>query len=592
MSPPRHPRRTSLNGGINTSSNGTSQNIPAESKSSWQRLAGAASAIMNAVMFESQDAAPHIAAYKVSSKRRAAQVGFAVLVCCLASGIICGYAALKPVLIAEGVYRELCSSNDKANSVLKLFRIRNDVAEVPCAEQDLRLNLFFVMASIVGNTSTLFAGATLDRFGRHTCYLISAVLLAIGCTTMASSFTFPRFNGYIIANLFLALGGTFLFVSSFQLANAFPKHSGIVMALVTGAFDASAAVFLFYRMAYDASGGAFSPSRFFFGYLIVPLLILIAEFTFMPLHTYHTTPELEQKIEQAKDSTRDVHDSDGEISSDGELRRVRSLRAERRSAKLEQIEDLLGNAEERQERADMIEIHQNNSGVWGVLHDVPFHRQMMTPWFILILVLTVLQMLRMNYFIATVRAQYRYMLNSEDAAQAINHFFDAALPAAGVVSTPFIGLLLNNLSVTTVLSVLTVFIVVIGVLNCLPYVWAGYITVIAFVFFRPLYYSAVSDYATKVFGFATFGRIYGTIMCLSGLANFIQPGLDALTHGPLGGNPVPVNIFMAVSGVLLGVALTGFVAAKSKGIREEWAQGNREDERTRLLSREDEGYGS
>lgn len=344
----------------------------------------------------------------------------------------------------------------------------------------------------MANVSTLFAGATLDRFGRRACYVISSALLAVGSILMGSAFAVPKFDGYLVGNLFLALGGTFLFVPSFQLANAFPKHSGIVVALVTGAFDSSAAVFLFYRMAYEASGGHFSPSQFFFGYLIVPMLVFVAELTFMPSQAYYTTPELEQKIKKALDNTRDVHTSDDEITSDRVLRRVRSIRAERRHAKLDQIEDLIGDAEERQERVKLVEEHQAVSGVWGALHGVPTHRQMLTPWFTLMLLLTILQMLRMNYFIATIHAQYRHILHSEDDAETINHFFDAALPIGGVISTPFIGLLLNKLSVTTMLAVLTAFIAIIGTLNCLPFLWAGYGTVIAFVVFRPLYYSVMS----------------------------------------------------------------------------------------------------
>jgi MFS family permease len=412
-----------------------------------------------------------------------AQVVFATFACCVASGIVFGFAALKPVLIAEGVYRELCSPG---------FNTTSAAFDVPCAEQDLRLNLFFVSTSIIGNVSTLLAGVALDRFGRRACYITSSVFLAIGCVLMGCAFTFPRFDGYILGNIFLALGGTLLFVSSFQLANAFPKHSGTVVAMVTGAFDASAAVFLFYRMAYEASNGVFSPSRFFFGYLVVPLLIVVAEFTFMPPLAYHSTTELEQKIKKANDSMLDVHDSDNEISDDGELCRIRSIRAERRADKLGQIEELVGNSEERQEQHNLVEKRQEISGVWGVLHDVPFRTQILSPWFTLLLLLTVVQMLRMNYFIATIREQYRYMLGSEDDARAINHFFDAALPTAGVISTPLIGLALNNLSVTTSLSVLTVFIAFIGVINCIPFLWAGYMTVIAFVLFRPLYYSALS----------------------------------------------------------------------------------------------------
>lgn len=309
---------------------------------------------------------------------------------------------------------------------------------------------------------------------------------------MGCAFTLPQFDGYILGNLFLGLGGTLLFVSSFQLADAFPKYSGTVVALVTGAFDASAAVFLFYRISYEASNGILTPARFFFGYLIIPALMVVAEFTFMPSHAYHDTTELEQKIDKANDRMLDVHDSDDGISDDGELRRVRSIRAQRRADKLGQIEGLLGNSEERQERHDLVERHQAISGVWGVLHDVPFSTQILSPWFILLLLLTVVQMLRMNYFIATIREQYLYMLRSEGDARAINNLFDVALPTAGIISTPFIGLVLNNFSIATILLALTLFIALIGALNCIPSLWAGYMTVIAFVIFRPLYYSVLS----------------------------------------------------------------------------------------------------
>lgn len=364
--------------------------------------------------------------------------------------------------------------------------------EVPCAEQDIRLNLFFVVASITANVASLFAGAALDRYGRRFCWVLGTVFFACGCVLMGYSFYIPEFDAYLLGNFFLGLGGAFIFVSSFQLANAFPQYSGFVVALVTGAFDASAAVFLFYRMLYDATDGGFSLEKFFFGYLVVPVMILVAEFTYMPALAYHSGPELEVKIAVAEDNTRDVHPSDDEIPSDGERYHVRSLRAERRRARLDAIVDLTGDAEQREERIKVKEERLEASGVWGVLHGLPAHRQMMTPWFILILLLTVHQMLRMNYIIATIRSQYRFMLGSDELAEAVNHFFDAALPIGGVATTPFIALLLNNVSVSTTFAVLTFLIVVVGVLICIPCLWAGYATVVAFVLFRPLYYSAIS----------------------------------------------------------------------------------------------------
>ncbi|KAI0017776.1 putative amino acid transporter [Xylariomycetidae sp. FL0641] len=529
---------------------------------------------------------PHVAAYKVSTLKRIFQVTFGTILCCLAAGIVFGFASLKPILIAEGVYGDLCRSADKLHGASK-----DD--EIPCREQDMRLNLFFVSASITANASSLLAGYALDRYGRRACYTASAFFLAVGCILLGYAFAIPEFDGYVAGNILLALGGTFIFVPSFQLANAFPKYSGVIVAIITGAFDGSAAVFLFYRLVWEATGGEFAPNQFFFAYLVVPLILIIGEYTLMPRDAYSTTPELENKIEKEQDATRDVHSSDDEIESDNELRRVRSARAERRQNKLDQIEEIVGDADLREERAHKEEERQVTAGVWGVLHGMPAHQQMMTAWFILILLLTILQMLRMNYFIATVRSQYRFLLDSEDAAEKINDFFDIALPVGGVLATPFIGMILDNLSVASVLAFLSVYIAVIGVLNCLPYVWAGYATVVAFVFFRPLYYSTISDYATKVFGFATFGRVYGTITCLSGLVNFSQAGLDALTHGPLNGDPTPINIAMAVGGTGISIALTVYVTIQDRKIREEASRDSQDaTERIGLIREEPEEYGT
>ena len=184
---------------------------------------------------------------------------------------------------------------------------------------------------------------------------------------------------------------------------------------------------------------------------------------------------------------------------------------------------------------------------------------MLSPWFTLLALLTVLQMLRMNYFIATIREQYDYMLGSQELAVRINEFFDWALPIGGVATTPFLGLLLDNMSTAGVLLILVAIITVIGVVGSLPFLWAGYVNVILFVLLRPFYYSAMSDYASKVFGFATFGRVYGTIICFSGLINLSQTGIDALTKGAFQGNPLPVNVFLAVSAFIFGASLVAYV---------------------------------
>ncbi|KAF2642170.1 MFS general substrate transporter [Massarina eburnea CBS 473.64] len=488
--------------------------------------------------------------YHVSTKKRVAQVITTVLACWFASGIIFGFAALKPILIREGVFRELCSSRE----------LEEDV-EV-CVEQDLRLNFFFSIASTTANVSALPVGALLDRYGPKLCMLLGCLFLTAGSVLMSLAFQVDEFDGYTVGNFFLALGGTCVFLPSFQIANSFPKYAGMIVALVTGAFDASAAVFLFYRLAYEASDGTFKPQHFFLAYLAVPFAILIAQLTFLPSESYKTQGQLELKLERAADDMRDVHSSDEDLPDD-ELWRIRKARSTRRKRRQDRLDRLVGDEVVRKMRGEQEEHRHEASRVWGALHNKSASEQMVTPWFYLLTFLTVLQMVRMNYFIATLREQYIYMLDSVTLATNINEFFDWALPIGGVASTPFLGLLLDNVSTPGVLLVLVTIITIIGIVGSIPALWAGYVNVILFVLLRPLYYSAMSDYATKVFGFATFGRVYGTIICFSGLVNLSQTGIDALTKTTFQGNPIPVNTTLAGLGFIIGVTLVAYVAIQT-----------------------------
>jgi hypothetical protein len=179
-------------------------------------------------------------------------------------------------------------------------------------------------------------------------------------------------------------------------------------------------------------------------------------------------------------------------------------------------------------------------------------------------------MLRINYFVATLRSQYTYLLHSPRAAATINSLFDILLPVGGLVSIPFIGTFLDKFQTRTVLAILVLTATAIGVLGCIPdNLPAAYANITLFVLYRPFYYTAVSDYAAKVFGFQTFGKVYGLIICLAGMGNFAQAGLDAVTLKGFGGDPVPVNVVLTVCVGVVGVALVGFVSWKTVVLREE-----------------------
>ena len=209
---------------------------------------------------------------------RLIQVACAILWCLAAAGPVFGFAALKPILISQHIYESKCD-------------IKTESTETKCVDQDLSLNFLFTIACMVTNISALPVGSILDTFGPKITGVIGSVILALASLSLKFANKMVYLDGYLTGYTLLALGGPFVFISCFQLANSFPKNSGLILALLTGAFDSSSALFLLYRVYYF-SVGKLSISHFFTGYLIVPAFIFLCQLFIMPKDSYKTVGTL------------------------------------------------------------------------------------------------------------------------------------------------------------------------------------------------------------------------------------------------------------------------------------------------------------
>lgn len=430
----------------------------------------------------------------------------------------------------------------------------------------------FTTAAVGTNVCALPVGALLDRHGPRVSGMVGSALLAVGAVLLASAAQLP-FDGYILGYVFLALGGPFVFISSFQLSNTFPNHSGLILALLTGVFDSSSAIFLFYRLMYTASDGSFNLQKFFLAYLIVPAFILVTQVFLMPSRSYRTVGEL---LTQGKKTKNDASLANWENQNQEQEARICEQRPIQRESVVSEVTSLLGDkGASKQQRQE--ERKQAISGVWGAQHGRSAFQQIKSPWFILITMFTVVQMTRINYFVATIMTQYEYMLQDHRLAEQVNNVFDVALPVGGLISVPFIGFILDNTSTAFVLGLLVTTATTIGILGVLPYTWAAYANIALFVLYRPFYYTAVSDYAAKVFGFHTFGKVYGLVICVAGILNFSQSALDAFTHKTFHSDPIPVNVILIVAALTVGVSLVGYVWYKSRSMARDRLENEAED---------------
>jgi len=95
-------------------------------------------------------------------------------------------------------------------------------------------------------------------------------------------------------------------------------------------------------------------------------------------------------------------------------------------------------------------------------------------------------------------------------------------------------------------------------------------------------------------GFATFGRVYGAIITISGVFNVAQIGLVAITHELYHDNPTPVNVVLAGAGLIVGVLLTVYVRFRGRILRKrydlrEYAPDAEVTETTSLLGARQDG---
>lgn len=528
---------------------------------------------------------------QVSRGKKLLQVSCSIVWCLLAAGPVFGFAAIKPVLIAEGVYLSKCTVDSLKHPL------------GPCVEQDLKLNFLFTVACMVTNISALPVGSLLDSYGPRVTGLVGSVVIFAGATLLSFAKSLPLIDGYLAGYTLLALGGPFVFISCFQLANSFPKNSGLILALLTGAFDSSSALFLFYRVIYTRYF-ELSVSKFFFYYLVVPVFIFVCQITIMPKDSYKTVGTIAKIAETAIDETGKPLNKDlllevDRVAPEETVIVSQPTMAETNSLLLRRASynsftegwnrrDSMMSRTSRSSLKSVYErqaderLYQSTGGVFGVMHDANIVEQLKSPWFILMTVFNTIQMLRINYFIATVRSQELYLYGDEQLAVQINNFFDLALPLGGLCAIPFIGLLLDNLTTLKVLGLLAGISVTVGVCGCLSWLPATYLGIILMVLYRPFYYTAVSDFCAKVFGFETFGTIYGTIICFSGLCNILQQSMDSITHNVFKLNPIPVNAFLLALTVLFAGAILTFVVFQEKAM----ARRNLELEALEALTRQ------
>lgn len=376
--------------------------------------------------------------------------------------------------------------------------------------------------------ATALALGVIEVHGPRIAGVLGGLLIGGGALAMRSEFDRFGVSPSRLGLLLLGSGGPFVLAGALDAVLLARKHKSLAIAALYVATDASSSVFLYYRVLNDISPDVVTLNQFFKGYLVVPITILLVHGLIMPRSRPGVLPKVLLGIKRIKPmgSTREPP--------------------------TETMSLLPHNDEEPIEHRSFKE---DRSGIWGVLHRDCVKDQLTSLWFVLLLLFTAINLLRINYYIATVLNQAVSLLGSWKQGVRVNRLLDVTLPLGGLVVSPFMALMLRRLSNMKILTVIYVLSLIISLIQLTRSLVAQMISACLFGAYRSAFYIIVAEYVVNVFGYKNFSSVFGVLIAVSGLGTLLLIVFDHETFTRYHTNPTPVNFGLTVAVVVFGCAL-------------------------------------
>lgn len=434
--------------------------------------------------------------------------------CLCFAGAVFGWASLVFVLKSDGYFSQLCVNTTTGNGTYA----------TDCSGQDEQFSLIFTIASFMNNFLTLPNGFLFDRFGTMVTRLLGISVYTTGTVLVAFSnaatpiLLFPALSC-------IAVGGILFLVTNMQVGNLFGSRRSTIITLYNGAFDSSSAIFLIIKLLHE-SGVSLRASFLFLSFCSG--VHLIRTFVLMPRkHIPYPLPEgYTYGLGCGQKKAFSIEASKGNIQDE----------ATEETA-------LKENTPSSQERS---------------------FKSCVLSWFFLwhLMWLSVMQ-LRHYLFIGTLNPMLTRLTAGEPALVSTYTNAFAITQLCGVLCAPWNGLLMDrhkgrarqpgesereaDLRAAILSLALTALqCVLFSICAATPLLPLQYLTFILQVLNRSFLYGGNAAFISVAFPPAHFGKLYGLVMALSAVVSLLQYPCFALIKGPLGGDPLYVNVALTL----------------------------------------------
>ncbi|XP_055034807.2 solute carrier family 43 member 3b isoform X1 [Misgurnus anguillicaudatus] len=433
------------------------------------------------------------------------------LVECLGfAGLVFGWASLVFVLKSQGYFGNLCANSTGNGTIAQ-----------DCSGQDEQFSLIFTIASFLNSFLTLPIGFLFDHFGTMVSRLLGISFYTLGMLLIA--FSSPATSILLFPALScIVVGGVEFLLTNMQVGNLFGTHRSTIITLYNGAFDSSSAVFLIIKLAFE--GGVALRWSFLFMSCCAAIHLFR---TFVLLPRKHIPYPLPENYSYGIKCGKTF------------------------KAKLEMPTE--NNSPQGQNTADKTERS---------------FKSCFLSWLFMchLLWLSVMQ-LRHYLFIGTLNPMLNHLAAGDQGlvSKYTNAF--AFTQLCGILCAPWNGLIMDrrkgkelkpgeseqeadlrsailSLALTALQGVLF------SVCAATPILPLQYLTFVLQVLNRSFLFGGNAAFVYVAFPPVHFGKLFGMMLALSAVFSLLQYPCFALVKGPLGGDPLYVNIALAILSLL------------------------------------------
>eukprot|EP00897_Mesotaenium_endlicherianum_P001385 jgi/Mesen1/1274/ME000013S00764 len=442
-----------------------------------------------------------------------------------------------------------------------------------------RLTLMYTIGAATISGVAFLVGIFLDVFGPRVTVCFGSLILWTALLALAYAGAVSNWL-YYYGFFGLAVGGPCIYNSLTNFGELFGRQSAVIISAQTGAFNASSIVM--FAIGHIVTGLGVSFRSAMLAYSLVPLLVCAWSLFMYPDRPYssdagsaggggeiHRVWRLRQQLNTAKSG------ADAPALPAGAAVPVRSgggsggdAIAAGAGAEGEITAPLLapllgGRAPTLTSQQQLLPASEAPSP--EQLYNVAFARQIRSPVFWSVFVVSGFYVLRLNFYIASITSQLTFQASTlqsppfsdaaaaKEAANLYVTIFNVLLPVGGVLSVPLLGYVLVYVGLGPAFIVIAASNIVFSIFNVLYWIPIQF-QIVGFVCYtisRAFTFGALAAYIARLFGFANFGKLYGFARLSGAIATILSYPLANLAETSYGGNYFYVNLGFIVVEVLL-----------------------------------------